>query len=192
MAFDGFLKIKGIDGESTDTKHQGWIEIGDCNMEILQSISATASSAGGASAERADFSDFCFTKLLDKASPQLAQACAKGTHFDMVAVELCRQRENQVYGDQDERCPDQPHRHERRRRLSQRNHPPELRQDSMDLHPAKPPGRQRHGQRGCWLGPAQEPSGLKWSRSRNFRLTVAAPINSGSVSESVSNLNSEP
>jgi type VI secretion system secreted protein Hcp len=90
MAFDGFLKIKGIDGESTDTKHQGWIEISDCNMEILQSISATASSAGGASAERADFSDFCFTKLLDKASPQLAQACAKGTHFDTVAVELCR------------------------------------------------------------------------------------------------------
>jgi type VI secretion system secreted protein Hcp len=90
MAFDGFIKIKGIDGESTDTKHQGWIEISDCNMEILQTVSATASSSGGASAERADFSDFCFTKLLDKASPQLAQACAKGTHFDTVAVELCR------------------------------------------------------------------------------------------------------
>jgi type VI secretion system secreted protein Hcp len=90
MAFDGFIKFKGIDGESTYAKHQGWIEISDCNMEILQTISTTASSAGGASAERADFSDFCFTKLLDKASPQLAKACAKGTHFDTVTVELCR------------------------------------------------------------------------------------------------------
>jgi type VI secretion system secreted protein Hcp len=90
MAFDGFIKIKGIDGESSDIKHQGWIEISDCNMEILQTISTTASSAGGASAERADFSDFCFTKLLDKASPQLAQACAKGTHFETVTLELCR------------------------------------------------------------------------------------------------------
>jgi type VI secretion system secreted protein Hcp len=59
-------------------------------MEILQTIFTTASSAGGASAERADFSDFCFTKLLDKSSPQLARACAKGTHFETVTVELCR------------------------------------------------------------------------------------------------------
>ena len=27
MAFDAFLKIEGIDGESTDDKHQKWIEI---------------------------------------------------------------------------------------------------------------------------------------------------------------------
>ena len=90
MAFDGFIKFKDIDGESTDARHHGWIEISDCNMEILQTVSTTASSAGGASAERAEFSDFCFTKLLDKASPQLALACAKGTHFDTVTLELCR------------------------------------------------------------------------------------------------------
>ena len=90
MAFDGFIKLKDIEGESSDAKHQGWIEIGDCNMEILQTVSGTASSAGGASAERADFSDFRFTKLMDKSSPQLALACAKGMHFDTVSVELCR------------------------------------------------------------------------------------------------------
>jgi type VI secretion system secreted protein Hcp len=27
MAFDGFMKIDGIPGESTDAKHNGWIEI---------------------------------------------------------------------------------------------------------------------------------------------------------------------
>ncbi len=90
MAFDGFIKLDGIDGESTDDKHQGWIEICDCNMEILQTVSTTASSAGGAAAERANFSDLRFTKLLDKSSPQLALACAKGKHFDKVTIELCR------------------------------------------------------------------------------------------------------
>jgi type VI secretion system secreted protein Hcp len=90
MAFDGFIKFKTIDGESLDSKHQGWIEISDCNMEILQTVTKTASSVGGASAERADFSDFRFTKLMDKASPALSLACADGTHFDTVIIELCR------------------------------------------------------------------------------------------------------
>lgn len=27
MAFDAFIKIDGIEGESMDDKHQGWIEI---------------------------------------------------------------------------------------------------------------------------------------------------------------------
>jgi type VI secretion system secreted protein Hcp len=90
MAFDGFLQLNGIEGESTDTKHKAWIEISDCSMEILQSVSTTASSVGGASAEKADFSTLRFTKLMDKSSPQLALACAKGTHFDTVHVEFCR------------------------------------------------------------------------------------------------------
>lgn len=59
-------------------------------MEIQQTISTTASSAGGAGAERADFSDLSFTKLLDKSSPMLAVACAAGTHFNTITIELCR------------------------------------------------------------------------------------------------------
>ena len=27
MAFDAFVKIDGIEGESTDEKHAGWIEV---------------------------------------------------------------------------------------------------------------------------------------------------------------------
>ena len=90
MAFDAFIKIDGIEGESTDSKHSGWIEATGCDMEIHQPVSETASSAGGAGAGRANFSDFSFSKLLDKASPKLAQACAAGTHFDKIEVELCR------------------------------------------------------------------------------------------------------
>ncbi|MCP3874696.1 MAG: type VI secretion system tube protein Hcp, partial [Desulfobacteraceae bacterium] len=71
MAYDAFIKIDGIDGESTDDKHHGWIEIIRHGMGVKQTVSTTASSAGGASAERADFSDFSIRKYLDKSSPKL-------------------------------------------------------------------------------------------------------------------------
>jgi type VI protein secretion system component Hcp len=79
MAFDAFVQISGIEGESTDEKHLGWIEIIRFGVGVKQTVSNTASSCGGACAERANFEDFIFRKLLDKASPKLAQACAAGT-----------------------------------------------------------------------------------------------------------------
>ena len=96
MAFDAFIKIDGIEGESTDDKHAGWIEVTSYNSGLSQTVSSTASSAGGASAERADFQDFSFTKQIDKASPKLALACADGTHINTITVELCRSGTDKV------------------------------------------------------------------------------------------------
>jgi type VI secretion system secreted protein Hcp len=90
MAFDAFIKIDGIEGESTDDKHKGWIELVAFSHGLTQSTSSTASSSGGASAERANFQNFSFTKQLDIASPALNLACADGTHIDEIVVELCR------------------------------------------------------------------------------------------------------
>lgn len=90
MAFDAFIKIEGIEGESTDSRHSGWIEAVNYDLSLSQKVSSTASSAGGASAERTDFSVFSFSKQIDKASPKLALACADGTHINTIAVELCR------------------------------------------------------------------------------------------------------
>ena len=90
MAFDAFVKIDGIEGESTDNKHAGWIEVLEYGTKISQKVSATASSAGGAGVERADFAGFTFRKQLDKASPKIAVTCADGTHVDTVIVEFCR------------------------------------------------------------------------------------------------------
>jgi type VI secretion system secreted protein Hcp len=84
------LKIDGIPGESTDDKHKDWIEIVSFSWGASQPASSTASSAGGASAERADFQDLSIVKLLDKASPKIALACADGTHIKEVLIELCR------------------------------------------------------------------------------------------------------
>lgn len=90
MAFDAFLKIDGIPGESTDDKHKEWIEISSYSHAAHQAVSRTASSAGGASAERVNFNDLVITKLIDKASPKLLEACCSGKHIKEVVIELCR------------------------------------------------------------------------------------------------------
>ena len=90
MAFDAFLKVDGIPGESTDDAHPESIEILSYSAGVSQTASGSASSGGGASAERADFQDFSVVKALDKASPKLAVACADGTHIPTVTLELCR------------------------------------------------------------------------------------------------------
>lgn len=88
--FDCFIKIEGIEGESSDAEHTGWIEATSFGVAISQNISMTASSVGGASAERADFSDFTFSKLIDKASPLLFLACASGAHINSIIIGLYR------------------------------------------------------------------------------------------------------
>lgn len=90
MAFDAFLKIDDIPGESTDDQHKDWIEILSFSWGEAQPASATASSAGGASHQRADFADFSIVKTLDKASPKIALACAGGAVAKQVTLELCR------------------------------------------------------------------------------------------------------
>ena len=90
MAFDAFLKIDGIPGESSDAKHSEWIEITSFSHSMDQPASATASSAGGATAERVNHSTFNFTHLLDKASPKLYEAVCTGKHIKSITLELCR------------------------------------------------------------------------------------------------------
>lgn len=90
MSFDIYVMIDGIEGESSDSKHSGWIEALSYKAGVSQKVSVTPSSAGGASAERADIAPFAFSKLVDTASPKLFQACAAGTHFDTIIIALYR------------------------------------------------------------------------------------------------------
>ena len=90
MAFDAFLKIDGIPGESTDDKHKDWIEILSFNHGMTQPSSATASSAGGGTTERVSVHDFVVVKHVDKASAKLYELCCTGKHIANVTLELCR------------------------------------------------------------------------------------------------------
>lgn len=90
MAIDAYLQIDGIKGESADSAHQGWIECESVNWSIRQPKSATSSTAGGHTAERAELSDVTFNKICDVASPLLAQYCAMGKTIPRAKFEIFR------------------------------------------------------------------------------------------------------
>ncbi|MDR2092668.1 MAG: type VI secretion system tube protein Hcp [Azoarcus sp.] len=90
MAFDAFLKIEGIPGESTDDAHKDWIEILTFNLGAEQPVSFTASSAGGATAERVNIDPFTVTKEVDTSSPKLFEAATTGRHLKEVIFEVWR------------------------------------------------------------------------------------------------------
>jgi type VI secretion system secreted protein Hcp len=90
MAFDAFLKIKTIPGESTDDKHKDWIEVLWYHHGVSQPSTGSRSSGGEAAGERANHRDFRIRKTLDKASPKLELACCNGEHIGEVILELCR------------------------------------------------------------------------------------------------------
>jgi type VI secretion system secreted protein Hcp len=88
MAVDMYLKIDGIDGESTDDKHQKWIEVHSYSHGVSQPVSG-ASATGGRTAGRADFQNLAVSKTLDNATPDLNIKCAKGEHIPKIELELC-------------------------------------------------------------------------------------------------------
>lgn len=90
MAFDTFLKISTIPGESTDDKHKDWIELLSFSIGVSQPATGSASSGGGRTAERCEHQDFSCVKSVDKATAKLFLACCNGEHIPNVDVEVCR------------------------------------------------------------------------------------------------------
>ncbi|MET3132847.1 type VI secretion system secreted protein Hcp [Oxalobacteraceae bacterium GrIS 1.11] len=90
MAIDVYLQIDGIKGESSDDKHKDWIECSSVQWGISQPKSATASTGGGHTAERAELSDISFTKIADMSSPILMQTCAAGKTIPKAKLEFMR------------------------------------------------------------------------------------------------------
>jgi type VI secretion system secreted protein Hcp len=80
MAADMFVKIGDIQGESTDAKHLGEIDVTSWSWGVAQ-ISTSAGGAGGAGSGKASFQELLFTHAVDKASPGLLKACATGQHI---------------------------------------------------------------------------------------------------------------
>jgi type VI secretion system secreted protein Hcp len=90
MALDIYLQIDGIKGESMDDKHQGWIECQSVNWGINQPRSATSSTGGGHTAERAELLDITLAKVADLSSPILMQHCAMGKTIPKAKFEFMR------------------------------------------------------------------------------------------------------
>lgn len=90
MAKDYYLQLDGIKGESTDSRHAAWIECTTVTWSITQPRSATASTGGGHTAERAELSEITISKLVDLSSPILAQTCACGKTIPKAKLEFLR------------------------------------------------------------------------------------------------------
>ena len=79
MPVDYFLKIDGIEGESTDTKHAKEIDVDAWTWGESQTGSGAPGGGGGAG--KVSMQDFSFTMKFNKASPKLMLACATGKHI---------------------------------------------------------------------------------------------------------------
>jgi len=81
---DYFLKIDGVQGESTDSKHKGEIELESFSWGETNSGGHGAGGGGGAG--KVSVQDLHFVMKLNKASPKLLLACAMGQHLKQVVL----------------------------------------------------------------------------------------------------------
>lgn len=79
MAFDAFLNIDGVQGESADAKHKNEIEVLSFALGVSQS--GSPGRGGGAGAGKASFEGLHVVARTQKSSPRLFVACASGEHF---------------------------------------------------------------------------------------------------------------
>ena len=79
MAVDMFLKIDGVEGETTDSKHSKEIQIESFSWGA--SNPPTGSQGGGLGAGKVSLSDISFMTSVNKASPILFKKCATGEHI---------------------------------------------------------------------------------------------------------------
>ena len=84
---DYFLKIEGVDGESTDDKHKGEIEIASWSMGATNA--GSFSSGGGGGTGKVSMNNFNIVKKTDKASAKLFTACCTGEHLKQATL-VCR------------------------------------------------------------------------------------------------------
>jgi len=84
---DYFLKLDGIDGESTDAKHKADIDLESWSWGATQAGSHGGGGGGGAG--KVSVQDFHFVMKINKASPKLMQTCASGDHIKK-GVLVCR------------------------------------------------------------------------------------------------------
>jgi type VI secretion system secreted protein Hcp len=83
-----FVKIDGIDGESTQKGHEGEIEAFNFSETFRQTGTGTATGGGGAGKFTAG--PVVFSKLQGKASIGLIRACTKGSHIPNVVFTASR------------------------------------------------------------------------------------------------------
>ena len=86
MAFDAFLKVEGVQSESTRAGHEKEIELISFSWGAANPTSIGIGGGGGSG--KVSVSTFNFMKKTDAASAPLFQACCEGKHFPKAVVTL--------------------------------------------------------------------------------------------------------
>jgi type VI secretion system secreted protein Hcp len=86
MAIDSFLKLGTLKGESVVKGFEDQIQLLSWGWGMTQSGTTHTASGGGAG--KVDVSDLQVSKHVDAASPMLALACCKGTHYDSATLTM--------------------------------------------------------------------------------------------------------
>jgi type VI secretion system secreted protein Hcp len=94
MAVDYFLKLDGIEGESTDNKHAKEIDVEAWSWGESQTGSSVPGGGGGG-AGKVSMQDFSFVMRFNKASPKLMLACATGKHIKSARLAVRRAGQGQ-------------------------------------------------------------------------------------------------
>jgi len=87
MAFDAFLKIDGVAGESTRKGFEKQMEIQSFSWGAANPATIGAGGGGGGGG-KVSVSTFNIMKKSDAASPLLFQACCQGDHYATAIVTL--------------------------------------------------------------------------------------------------------
>jgi type VI secretion system secreted protein Hcp len=83
---EGYIKFDGIDGESTDDKHQKWCELISFNIGASSAGHMGAQGAGGSG--KVHLHDVTVTKHVDSATPKLFDYCVSGKHIKKAQIQL--------------------------------------------------------------------------------------------------------
>lgn len=75
---DTFLKLDGIEGESTSDKHKGEIDILSFTQSFINSV---PTSGGGSGKGKVNCGEITLMKNIDKSSPQLLKTVITGKHI---------------------------------------------------------------------------------------------------------------
>ncbi len=85
-AQDYFLELAGIPGGSVEAQHQGWIDI----LSFEHGIDVASGGGAGRETGRPLFKDFRICKEIDKSTPPIQEATARGTVLQNANMEVVR------------------------------------------------------------------------------------------------------
>lgn len=80
-----YIKFEDVDGEALAATYQGWSDLESVNQLITREVDPETGQL-----RQAALADIHCTKVLDKASPQLARATIMGKVFQTVEIHLTR------------------------------------------------------------------------------------------------------